>query len=258
MSKIKYELDGKLAVITFCDPPLNLIEENIGAEISAILDRMEKDAPRGMLMKVDEGNFSAGADVNIFKGVTPEKAAKHFGDFVKVIHRIENLPYPTMAAVRGMCLTAGLEIVLACDFIWAADSAMLGQVEASIGVFPLAGGGQRIAIRAGVARAKEIVFGARLYPAKTFEQWNIVNRVLPDADVNEKAIAFMKNMANNGATIAISSAKKTINTYAQQGLEPADKVMITFAGPIFASEDIKTGIDSLLKEGPGKAKFSGK
>ncbi|MBN2224845.1 MAG: hypothetical protein JW765_09250 [Deltaproteobacteria bacterium] len=120
------------------------------------------------------------------------------------------------------------------------------------------GGSQRIAARAGIARAKEIVFGARLYPAATFERWNIINRVLPDDQLTEKAMAYMRNLADNGPTLAIRSAKKIINAYNASGIAESDRLMIDLSGPIFDTEDVKKGVDSLLKNGPGKAKFAGK
>jgi enoyl-CoA hydratase/carnithine racemase len=258
MSKVTYELSGGLAVVTLNDPPLNLVGADMGTDLKAVLDRAEKDAPRGMILKNDEGNFGAGADVKMFMNLSPDDARTLFSDFLSVIHRIESLPFPTMAAVRGLCLTASLELALSFDFIWASDNATFGQAEATIGVFPFAGGSQRIAARAGTARAKEIVFGARLYPAATFERWNIINRVLPDAELTEKAMAYMRGLADNGPTLAIRSAKKIINSYSASGIEDADRLMIDLSGPIFDTQDVKTGVDSLLKNGPGKAKFAGR
>ena len=258
MSKVTYELKGALAVLTLNDPPLNLTGREMAADFGAVLDRVLKDAPRGMILKNDEGNFGAGADIKMFVDLSPANAKKLFSEFLPVIHRIESLPFPTMAAVRGLCLAAGLELALAFDFIWASDSATFGQAEATIGVFPFAGGSQRIAARAGITRAKEIVFGGRLYPAAVFERWNIINRVLPDDQVVEKATAYMQGLADNGPTVAIGSAKKVIHSYNASGIEKADRLMIDLAGPIFDTEDVKTGVDSLLKNGPGKAKFAGK
>lgn len=258
MSKITYERDGALAVVTLNDPPLNLVGNEMGAELRAVLDRIEKDAIRGMILKNDEGNFGAGADVKMFAGLSPKDAKKLFSDFLAIVHRVESLPFPTMAAVRGLCLTASLELALSFDFIWASDNATFGQVEATIGVFPFAGGSQRIAARTGIARAKEIVFGARLYPAATFERYNIVNRVLADAELTQKATAYMRGLADNGPTVAIASAKRIINAFSASSLAETDRLMIDLSGPIFDTEDVKTGVDSLLKNGPGKAKFAGK
>jgi enoyl-CoA hydratase len=258
MPKVTYELQGKLAVLTLNDPPLNLMGAAMMADLIAALDSAEKDAPRGMILKNDEGNFGAGADVKMFVGLSPKDAHKLFSDVLTTIHRIETLPFPTMAVTRGLCLAAGFEVALCFDFIWASDNTTFAQAESTIGVFPFAGGSQRIAARAGTARAKEIVFGGRLYPAATFERWNIINRVLPDAEVSEKAMAYMRGLADNGPTVAIASAKKIISAYNLSGLKESDRLMVELSGPIFATEDVKTGVESLLKNGPGKAKFAGK
>ena len=70
------------------------------------------------------------------------------------MQRLEALPIPTLALVHGLCLTAGLEVSLGCDMIWASESARFGLVEAVVGLTPGAGGTQRMAERAGPARAR--------------------------------------------------------------------------------------------------------
>ena len=97
--------------------------------------------------------------------------------------------------MQGLCLTAGLELSLACDMIWAAESAQFGLVEAVIGLTPLMGGTQRIAERAGPARARELVMSGGLCDAATLERWNVVNRVLPDEELAEKSLRFAQRLA---------------------------------------------------------------
>lgn len=82
--------------------------------------------------------------------------------------------------------------------------------------------------------------------------------MLPDDQLTEKAMAYMRNLADNGPTLAIRSAKKIINAYNASGIAESDRLMIDLSGPIFDTEDVKKGVDSLLKNGPGKAKFAGK
>jgi enoyl-CoA hydratase/carnithine racemase len=90
-----------------------------------------------------------------------------------MITDLEELPFPTLAAVQGMCVGGGLELVLACDLIWAAASARFGQLEATIGTTTLLGGVQRLAERAGSNRAREIIYTAEPYDAATFERWTL-------------------------------------------------------------------------------------
>lgn len=86
-----------------------------------------------------------------------------FADFFALMHRFETLPFPTMAVVQGLCLTAGLEAALTLDMIRAAEDAVFSQAEVTIGAIPFGGGVQRLTDRAGAARAKEIVFSAQFY-----------------------------------------------------------------------------------------------
>ncbi len=79
--------------------------------------------------------------------------------------------------MHGLCLTAGLELSLACDLLWAAEGVQFGLVEKVVGITPLMGGTQRMAERAGTARAREFVMTGRLYDAQTLHAWGVVNRV---------------------------------------------------------------------------------
>jgi enoyl-CoA hydratase/carnithine racemase len=184
MEKVKYEQIGALGIITFIDPPLNLLGDDLRQGFFKAVDQAGRDNLRGLLLKTDEGNFSAGADVKMFLGLTPERARERFSGFHAALHAIESFPFPTMAAVRGLCLAGGLEIALAFDLIWAAENASFGQVEVIIGALPFGGGAQRLAARVGANRAKELVFGGRIFSAAYFETWNIINRILPEGDLS--------------------------------------------------------------------------
>ena len=104
--------------------------------------------------------------------------------------RLEELPLPTVFAAHALCLTAAFELALGCDLLLAAESARFGLVETVVGLTPAMGGTQRLAERAGPARAREFVMTGGLYDAATLERWNVVNRVLPDEGFDEAARAF--------------------------------------------------------------------
>jgi enoyl-CoA hydratase/carnithine racemase len=258
MDTIRYEKEGALGIVTLTNPPMNLIDMEMVDGISDAVERAENDGLRGLLMKNDEAHFCVGADVKLFLGLSPKEADPIFRQFLGIINRVEKLPFPTMAAVNGMCLAGGLEIALAFDLIWAGQTAMFGQAEAMIGAIPFGGGAQRLAARAGTARTKEIVFGARLYPAADFERWNIINRVLPDAEVVEKAKKYMGALANNGATRALAAVKEILAEFSEETVREADEKTLKLSARMFETEDLRAGVESFLKEGPGKAKFSGK
>ena len=258
MEKVTYENIGALGVITFVDKPLNLLGAEFRQGFLKAVDQAVHSNLRGLILKADEGHFCAGANVKDFLGMTPDKAQEMLSGFYAALQIIESFPFPTMAVVRGLCLGGGLEIALAFDLIWAAENASFGQVEVIIGALPFLGGAQRLAARVGANRAKEIAFSGLTYSAKDFERWNIINRILPEAELSAKAMAFMQNLAENGATIAMGSIKRIINAYVGKGLVEADRLTMELSAELFKTEDLQLGVQSLLKNGPGKAKFLGK
>jgi enoyl-CoA hydratase/carnithine racemase len=201
--------------------------------------------------------FSGGADVNGFKqAVDDGNASDSFGKLIATAHRLEELQIPTLALVHGLCLTAGLEIALACDMLWATESAKFGLVEAVVGLTPGAGGTQRMAERAGPARAAEFVMSGGLYDAATLERWNVVNRVVPDDALLEKGMKFAHRLAD-GPTVAHGATKRIIRGYRRGGVEEADRVTPDQFAELFESDDLKNAVESFLKDGPGKATFEG-
>ena len=132
--------------------------------------------------------------------------------------------------------------------ILAAASAHFGQAEASIGTTTLLGGVQRLAERAGPARAREIIYTADQYDAGTFEQWNIVNRVVPDEVFESQARAFAERLAS-GPTLAYAVGKQIVRAYLDAGIRTADRVVDEAAPALFDSEDMRAGVAGVLEHG---------
>jgi enoyl-CoA hydratase/carnithine racemase len=173
------------------------------------------------------------------------------------LRELESFPLPIVAAVQGVCVGGGFEMALACDFVIAARSAKIGSVEATIGINPLMGAIQRQVQRAGVARAKEISMLGRRYDAETLERWNIINRVVDDEKLDEAAMVIAQELGN-GPTLAHTITKQLANLAAAHGVEAADEAMEQMQLPLWASEDLKIGLESLMTRGPGLAEFTGK
>jgi enoyl-CoA hydratase len=257
VAKARFERSGDLGVVVIDDPPLNLFGEEMVADLLAALDQAEADGVRALMVSARGDVFTGGADVNVFDGLTEERAVEFVGSLLEITHRFEGLPFPTLACVHGLCLTAGFELSLACDMIWAAQSAQFGLVEAVVGVTPLMGGTQRVAERAGPARARELVMGAGLYDAATMESWNVVNRVLPDGDLLEKSRRFAERLAQ-GPTQAHAATKRIVRAYLDHGVAGVDERTAEIGAPLFGTEDLQAAVKSFLAEGPGKARFSGR
>jgi len=249
MNKVRFEIAGALGVITLANPPLNLFSMEFIEDLRAAVDEAKRSPLRALLVRAEGKVFSGGADVSVFKGRTSSEARMLFTSQLRLIADLEELPFPTLAAVQGMCIAAGLELVLACDLIFAARSASFGQAEASIGTTTLLGGAQRLAERAGPSRAREIIYTAEQYDAATFERWNIVNRVLPDETFESQTRAFADRLAN-GPTLAYAAGKRMVRSYLDGGIRAADRTVDEVAPAVFDTEDMRAGVAALLEHGP--------
>jgi enoyl-CoA hydratase/carnithine racemase len=249
MNKVRLETSGSLGVISLANPPLNLFSGELIEDLRGAVDQVKRTPLRALLVRAEGKIFSGGADVGVFKDKSAAEARARFTSHLRLIADLEELPFPTLAAINGLCVAAGLELALACDLIWAAASARFSQVEASIGTTTLLGGVQRLAERAGPGRAREIIYTAEQYDAATFERWNIVNRVIPDDMFESQTRAFAERLAN-GPTLAYAAGKRMVRAYLEGGTRAADKVVDEVAPPLFESEDMRAGVAGLLEHGP--------
>ncbi|WP_171052771.1 enoyl-CoA hydratase/isomerase family protein [Streptomyces marianii] len=260
--KVHFEQSGDIGRIVLDDGPLNLLGPELVADLTKAVAAAEKavsaNTPmRALLVSSDGEHFSAGADVRVFQGLSAEQAQAAILENLPAFTRLERLPVPTLATVNGLCLAGGMELALSCDMIWAAEAAQFGLIEATIGGFPFAGGAQRLAARVGVARAREAVYGGTVYPASRMYEWGVVNRVLPQEDLQEKALRYVHRIAA-GPTRALAAAKQLISLTTDGGVGAADTAMPALAGEIVASQDLQEGAASLLAHGPGHATFAGR
>ena len=249
------ERDGDLGVLVLGDPPLNLFSREMSADILSALD--ETDGCRALVVRAEGRYFTGGVDVHVFHGMSEEDAHGFAATLLAITHRFEELPFPTLASVHGLCVTAGVEMALACDMIFAAESARFGLVEATVGLSPFMGGTQRMAERAGAARAAEFVMSADLYDARTLAAWGVVNRVLPDDDLAGASLEFGRRLAA-GPTRAHHATKRVLRAYGEGGVPGADDAVSAIAAPLFATRDVRNAVETFLREGPGKATFEGR
>jgi enoyl-CoA hydratase len=256
MPHARYETDGDVGEIVLANPPLNLFDATLMDELRAAVDRVASDPPRALVVHAEGKVFTAGVDVHVFEGLDVPKADALTASLLELTHTVEDLPCPTMAVVHGLCLTAGLELALACDLLWAAEGARFGLVEKVVGITPLMGGTQRMAERAGTARAREFVFSGDLYDAPTLYAWGVVNRVLAEDALLEDARRFAATLAA-GPTQAHAATKRVVRAQADHGTRGADERTAELTSHLFETDDSRRAVQSFLQQGPGKADFTG-
>ena len=254
---VRLDRDGPLAVLTLDSPPLNLFDQAMIDGVRDAVAQLDADHPRGLLIRAEGRIVSGGVNVNIFDGLGVEDAAQLWTDLLAMIHTVEEFPFPTVFAAHGLCLTAAFELSLACDLLLAAESAKFGLVETVVGLTPAMGGTQRLAERAGPARAREFVMTGDLYDAAALERWGVVNRVLPDEGFADAARAYAARLAG-GPTKAHAATKAIVREQVRGGARAADAIVPEVAGALFATHDLKGAVRSFLADGPGKATYEGR
>jgi len=257
--KARFERDGDVGIVTLDSPPLNLFGDELILDIGSAFDEAEAASVRALVLRAAGKVFTGGADVHVFEDRTPEQASSGtLNPLTVLVHRLEEMPFPCISSVHALCLTAGLELSLGCDLIFAAESARFGLVERVVGLTPGGGGTQRMAERAGPARAREFVMSGGLYDAATLERWNVINRVYPDGELWDETIGFARGLAE-GPTLAHAATKRMVRAFLEHGVRGADERIGEIAGSLFGTDDLQNAVKAFLEHGgPGHAPFHGR
>jgi len=257
-AKVRFVQDGALGTVTLDSPPLNQIGQELLADLVAAIDQVEAaDGIRALVLRGEGSVFSAGADVALFAGMGAVEMRPMIASFLDLGRRLEQLPFPTLAAVHGTCMAGGFELALFCDLIWAAEGTMMGLPETRLGIVPLAGGVERMAARSGLGRARALAIGGELYPAQELVAWGAIDRVVAADELHAAAEQFARTLAD-GPTRAFSAVKQLAHAYRTDGVDGADALLLDAAVDLFDTEDARGGIQTFLQSGPGQATFAGR
>ena len=245
---VTLDLVGAVGVVKLNNPPHNLIGGSFIDEYCDAQDLAIERGARAILVRSELRHFCAGADVSALEagGVSAPE----------ILDRLESVPVPTVAAVHGAVLGGGFELALACDFVVAAQSAQIGSVEVAIGLAPLLGAVQRLVERAGPARAREIAMLGRRYSPDVLERWGVINLVTPDEELESASLSFAQQLAS-GPTVALGAIKRIARIAQIDGVRAADEAMADELAPMWASHDVRRGLEAMNKTGPGTAIFEG-
>ncbi|KIK67926.1 hypothetical protein GYMLUDRAFT_238110 [Collybiopsis luxurians FD-317 M1] len=174
-----------------------------------------------ILRSTTPGSFCAGADLIERRSMSQIQVTKFLSDLRTALGRLESLPMPTVAAIDGPALGGGLELGLACDLRIAGHSVTkIGLPETSLGIIPGAGGTQRATRLLGLAKAKDLIFTARMLSATEALEWGLVDYLSsPDSNAFERATQLAAQIAGN-APLALRAAKQAISRSEDLALEP--------------------------------------
>jgi len=202
--------EGNVAVLKFNRPKaLNALNPDVFHEMNDAVDKIMADKTIKVLVLTGEGEkaFVAGADIAHMVNLSPlqlKEFSRYGQDF---LFRLEALPMPVIACVNGFALGGGCEIAMACDFIYAADTAKFGQPEITLGVIPGFGGTQRLSRLVGKAMAKELCMTGAMINAQEAKDIGLVNKVFPKEKLWEETMKTASSIAGYGK-IALRSIKE--------------------------------------------------
>ena len=157
----------------------------------------------------DKG-FCTGADLKERKGMTDETWRQQHAIVEQMVRAIMECPIPIIAAVNGYAYAGGMEIALACDFVYAAEHARFALTEVTLGIIPGAAGTQNLPRAVGVRRAKEIILTGTPFSAAEALGYGMVNMVVPGPKLMNAAMATAKKIGAN-APISVRQAKKSMD-----------------------------------------------
>jgi enoyl-CoA hydratase len=251
------EMEENIAIIRFNRPKvLNAINPKVVEEMKDALEKVAANKAIKVLILTGEGDkaFVAGADIAAMRDFTPLEARAFSRQGQDVLFQLEALAIPVIACVNGFALGGGIEIAMACDFIYAADSAKFGQPEITLGVIPGFGGTQRLSRLVGKSMAKELCMTGAMISAQVARDIGLVNKVFPREALWEETMKVAKLLASKGR-VSIRAVKDTINRGCDQDLRTGCYMESDAFGICMASEDAREGMGAFLEK--RKAEFKG-
>jgi enoyl-CoA hydratase/carnithine racemase len=175
----------------------NCISSDLIAGMAAALAQFEDDpSAHAVLMRANGKHFCTGADlIEVNEARKSRRTMKAYIErFHATMNALEASPLPVVCAVNGLALAGGLEIVLACDVVYAADSAKIGDQHAQYGLIPGGGGSQRLPRLVGLRRALELMYSARWLEMPEAREWGLVNHVVPAQELDTASMAFCQQL----------------------------------------------------------------
>jgi len=213
--KLRVERDGPIGRLVLDNPARrNAIGGEMWRAIPAAMAELDADPAIRSIVVRGEGMvaFAAGADISEFEerrsSETDVKAYEALIDSAH--HAIENSPKPVIALIHGFCVGGGLAVALSCDLRYADASSRFAIPAARLGLAYGVPGTNRLIETVGHAAAREIMFSARRYDAKEAAAMGLVNRVLPDAELDDYVHMVALELAAN-APLTIAASKSVIN-----------------------------------------------
>jgi enoyl-CoA hydratase/carnithine racemase len=247
---VRLEL-GSVAHLELDNPPLNLVTDELLADLDAALGTLEAAAAGDVRALVVSGHgeraFSVGSDVKAFEAHRAAGGSERFELEARIAQRLAGLPMPTIAAIEGNALGGGLELALCCDLRVASERARVGLPEVRLAVTPSTGGTQRLPRIVGIARAKELLLTGRVIDTTEAERIGLVNEVVAAGQAVARARQIGEEIAARGP-LAVRAVKALVDAALDRPLADGHAAEVEASVRIFATDDLTEGARSFIEK----------
>ena len=257
---IHYEVKSGIAILTLNRPDkLNSFTQAMHLEVRAALTALQEDKTVRVLVLTGAGRgFCAGQDLSD-RAVAPGDKPVDLGDSVEqfyapLVLTLRNLPMPVICAVNGVAAGAGANLALACDIVIAARSASFIEAFCRLGLIPDTGGTWHLPRLVGMARATGLAMLGEKPTAEKAEQWGLIWRCVPDADLMTEAMAMAAHFAT-APTKGLAFTKKALQTSYANTLPEQLQLEGAMMRELGNSHDYREGVAAFLAKRP--ANFTG-
>jgi enoyl-CoA hydratase len=252
------DVKDQIARITFNRPNvLNALNRKTMEELGEILNVVRADSAVRVLILTGAGEkaFIAGADITELAQQTPVGGREYTLAGQAIIHRLETMGKPSIAAINGFALGGGCEMALACTMRIASRTARLGQPEVKLGIIPGYGGSQRLPRLVGKGLAHEMILTGEMISAEEALRIGLVNKVVEPGELLATAEALAKKIIAN-APIAVQYAMEAVERGMEMPQEEGLYLEATLFGLCCATQDMREGTGAFVEKRP--AKFEGR
>lgn len=247
---ILYEAKDGIATITINRPEKrNAVRPRTYEELTHAMHHAADDPEVGVVVLSGAGDkaFCSGGDVSDQSSRTPDVGRAHMRRLFALSSVMRMMDKPIIAKIRGYCVGGGNEIHIFCDMSFASEDAKFGQTGPRVGSIPIWGACQLLARYVGERKARELVFGCRLYTAQQALAMGLINDVCKSEDLDRVVDEWCQEiLAKSPQSIRI--AKVALNAGSDQELYPSYFPTSTLLSSIYGNEENMEGIRAFLEK----------
>jgi len=251
MSVIRFTNKNRIGWLEFDRPPVNAFTREMVDEVhDALAATLADPAVRVVVLaSAVERYFSAGADLNVFKGMTGEGMRTWANRCHDIVRLLRGSPKPLLAAINGTAVGGGLEMTLHCDLRFAASDARLGQPEINIGFIPPIATTQALARLIGRPRAIRYLYDGALISADQARDWGLVDELVEPPHLRDHVQAYAETLAAKSPS-ALAAIRRTVTLGGGMSFEDGMTYELETVVALADTPDFAEGVDAFLAKRP--------